>query len=418
MSSYGLPPVLHRGMPCAPEMEMALIGMCLADPKNIDRAKDTFPIEAMHIPEHRQLLELLLTRRAEKKPTDMVSISQFLLESKQLNQVGGAVKLAECYSAGMYPAWDLYEAGVVARWQAREIIQASTDLVSAAFNDPESIPEQISSILPRLQLCAKGKSVMRPVREILLDASDRWQESRQGGQMRGITTGFKRLDKMTGGFLPGEFVVICGETKSGKTALAIQMACATAKNGLGAGVFSLEMSDGELIDRMVSSESGIDSLKFRTGEFDSGDWLRLTDTMGTMCPWPMWITHSIGSLAGIQSECRKMKGKLRLVIVDYIQLVETTVRRDESREQQVAGISRSLKAISTECGITVIGLSQVNEQGKLRESRAIGQDANLVLAVEKGEDATERNLRIVVQRSGPAGGIVPLTFKGEYVRFE
>jgi replicative DNA helicase len=410
--------IANQPLPCAPEIEQLLLGTLIQCPGRISHARESLPVEAFHIPLHQSIFTLLLAREAQKKPTDLMSLVQSVKESGGI----APADLATICGQGLYESmaalyWAQYETQVVTRWQAREIIQAAQELKEAAWRDPDTVPEHINAILPKLQLCSRGQSSMRTLRELLLEAGERWQE-RNTGTLKGISTGFKGLDSQTGGFMPGELIVISGETKSGKTALAIQMACAASKTGLGAAVFSLEMADSELVDRIVASEAGINALKFRTGEFSAGDFVRLNDTMGSAAKWPLWITHSTRNLAGIQSECRKMKGRIRLAVVDYIQLVETTMRKGENREQQVASISRALKSIASECEITMIGLAQVNEDGKLRESRAIGQDANLVLAVERGDSPMERTLRVVVQRSGPAGGTIPLTFRGEYVRFE
>lgn len=384
-------------------------------PEMIDEAKESIPAEAMFIENHRLIYGLMLSRREQGLDCSFISLTQALRDTGRLAQFDNGAELTFLADPAYRSSWDSSKRQVLARYHARNVINAAMEMSEAAQTSPETLQDTVDRLLPLLQGGGKQGSDMKSLRELLFEAQDRWE----GQRSRGISFGFDKLDDATGGAFPGEMTIVCGQAKSGKTSLAMQMGASMAVEGHPVAVFSLEMSDAELVDRLTANEAMVDLKEFRHGKYSTQGYSRISGAISRMCHWPIWISQGAVSLGDIVSSSRNLKAKngLALVIVDYIQLVETSRSKNETREQQVAFISRSLKRLATELGIHVIALSQLNEDGKLRESRAIGQDANLVLVVDPGKEACVRVLRIAMQRNGPAGGEIPLTFRGEHLRF-
>jgi replicative DNA helicase len=230
-----------------------------------------------------------------------------------------------------------------------------------------------------------------------------------------IKFGIDALDNALLPIEPGNQIIICAETGGGKTALALQAALSSPDKAFG--IFSLEMDVRSLIMRMLTSEASVPFSKLRQGRLAERDYQRLTSAVGRLGPRNIHIEdESAVDVQGIATRCRALKRTqgLDAVVVDYLQLVTPATKRDSSREREVSEISRSLKRLALELGVVVIALSQLNDDGRLRESRAIGQDADVVLKVAEGDSG--HSIQIKKHRNGPIGAF-PVTFDGAHMRF-
>ena len=277
-----------------------------------------------------------------------------------------------------------------------------------------------------------------PIRQVVMKAMDKIEfAAKNKGSVTGIPTGFLDLDYRTAGMQPSDLILIAARPSMGKTAFELNIAHHVAlKKNLTLAIFSLEMSKEQLVNRMFSMESNVDSQKLRTGQMNDQEWERLIESAGTIGKSSMIIDDTPGiSIGELRSKCRKYKleHNLSMVIIDYLQLM-TGSGRSDSRQQEISDISRSLKALARELSVPVIALSQLSravEQrpdhrpmlSDLRESGAIEQDADVVMFIYRDEyynhDSDKRGIAEIIiakQRNGPIG-TVELAWLPEYQRF-
>jgi replicative DNA helicase len=280
------------------------------------------------------------------------------------------------------------------------------------------LSEVVQKALVAVAADAESKGRIESLKEVALARISAYEEIyKNKGKLIGVTTGFKPLDDLTGGFREGQLIVIGAATKGGKTSMAVNMATRAANAGHPVGFISLEMSSGELFDRFVASYGGVDVSvlsKAPTAQ-DIGNIGRAAHQASLL---PIYIRDE-GDVNPLQlrAAMRRMCAvhKTRIIVVDYIQLLSPTDRKD-SRERQVAEASRTLKQLAKELGITIIALTQLNADGASRESRAIEHDADLFLVIEK-DDEGDWFLNIKLARAC-ASGKIPLNFRAQWMRFD
>lgn len=287
------------------------------------------------------------------------------------------------------------------------------------------------------------------MRDVLKDTIARLESihGREGG-ITGVPSGFSRLDQMTGGWQPSDLIIIAARPSMGKTALTLAMARNAAMNAskpTGVVIFSLEMSAGQLAQRLLTSEARVDAQAARTGRLSDGDWPKLVRAAGRLSDAPIFIDDTPGLTAlELRAKCRRLKAEhgIGLVVVDYLQLMHGSgMGKNSNREQEIAGISRSLKGLAKELNVPVIALSQLSravetrggdkrpQLSDLRESGSIEQDADVVafiyraarygITVDENGNSTEGLAEILVskQRNGPIGDVT-LAWVDQYARFE
>lgn len=238
--------------------------------------------------------------------------------------------------------------------------------------------------LDALQKQLRPKAPQFPLRQQVLDSVSRYEHTFENRGKTGVPTGIPSFDRKTGGLKKGNFVIIAAETNVGKTTLALNMMNHAMSHGIRTALFSFEMDSGEVIDQLFSMNYNIDRNVFNTGDFTERDLMTLTGKVGEMSKKPLHLFDDPGlGLEQMEEECLKIQD-LGLIVVDYIQLVNVIGFRD-NREQQVASISKFLKRLAKKCGVPVIALSQLNDEGRMRESRAIAHDANIVIILEEGD---------------------------------
>jgi replicative DNA helicase len=408
------------------DAEKAFISAILQRPSIINEAADQISEKLFFHPAHKRIFNSAIELWKEGNGCDLVTITEHMSNAGTLELSGGAAFVTECFIAPCVVSnWEGYVEILKHKHTARLSIAAAERIIASA-NDPSSageLSEIVQKALVAVAADAETTSRIESVKEVAIDRVNEYEAMiKNKGKLIGITSGFRSLDEMTGGFRNGQLVVIGAPTKGGKTAMALNMAMRTADVGNNpVGIISLEMSKGELMDRLIASKSGADlSLLTREGEVDKQLMTKIRHGVDQIAKLPIWIRdESSLNCLQLRAAVRRMVAvhKVKLVVVDYIQLLEPTNSKD-SRERQVAEASRTLKTLAKELGIVIIALTQLNSDGASRESRAIEHDCDLFLTISQDEkDQSSWFLNIKLARACPRASI-PLTFRSEFLRFD
>lgn len=420
------------------ETEGAVLGSILLNPnESMAACLEQMPEDGYFYDlRHQTIYEAMCHIYSEGKVVDLVSLSARLKNIGKLDEIGGFNYITQLPDFSQSAAnISQYIEEIASKRLLRTIIQTCTDCCAQAYDQGtataqevlENFEKRAMSLMPNRKEKRKEMKVL--VGEAVAEI-ERLYESR--GQIDGISTGLTDLDRLTGGLHDGEMIVVAGYPSSGKSALASNIAeCVAINYGLPVGIFSLEMTAKSLVVRMVCSQSRINLRNVRDGFLAERDFPRIANAAGKLSKADIHI-EDISDLSIIQlrSIARRMKQQhgIRLAVIDYLQLLSAIggVRKIESRQQEVTDISRGIKGMALELGIPVLALSQLNDDGKLRESRAIGQDADVLWILENEEDGSNeeatdvRQVKLTIrkQRNGPAPAVVNLTFLKCYTRFE
>ena len=277
------------------------------------------------------------------------------------------------------------------------------------------------------------------IKDVLVSTFDELEKLfNQKGKISGITTGFSGIDRMTSGLHNSDLLILAARPAMGKSAFAINIATSVAKSGIPVAIFNLEMSKEQVVNRILASEAMVDSNKLRTGQLDDNDWMKLASTSGILSDTPIYIDDTPGiSIMEIRTKCRKLKMEkdIGLVVIDYLQLITASGKKNSSREQEISEISRSLKILAKELNIPVIALSQLSRSAEkrqddkrpmlsdLRESGAIEQDADIVMFIYREDyynpETPEKNVAEIIfaKHRGGSTGTVKLKWLGNYTKF-
>jgi len=442
-ASAGPEQLVARVPPHSAEAEACVLGSMILEPSTIDIVVHITRAEDFFRPAHRLIFEQLCQMHNAGKPIDLVTLNEALSRSKVLERVGGAdylVALAE--GVPSTASVEYYARMVRDKALLRNLIAANQQVLQDAYESQDDAAEildraehTIFEIASR-QIGDHAKSI-----ESLLQQTFETLSNADGSMVTGLATGYFKLDELTAGLQNGEMIVLAARPSMGKTALACNMAEYMAvEDGQAVLIFSLEMSKEQLAQRFLCARSRFNSAKLRRGNISAEDWTQLQMAAGDLEKAPIFIDDSAElNILQLRAKARRMKAShdLKCVFIDYLQLM-SSFRRIESRQQQIAEISRGLKALARELNIPIVVLSQLNRgpEGReghrprmsdLRESGAIEQDADVVMLLHR-EDYYHRGepdyeptniteLNVAKQRNGPIG-VVPLTFLQECIRFE
>ncbi len=399
---------------------------------------------------HQYLFDVLAEMYDEKHAIDLITVQQRLKDANQLEAIGGLSYLAALPDAVPSAAnLEYYVEIVREKHILRKMIHTCTSAVGRVYEhegEVDGLLDEVERDVLRISE-ERVESSSRTIKELVHKAINTIEEFHQRqGMLTGVGTGFADLDKMTSGLHGGEMIVIAARPSMGKTSLAMNIAEAVAiDQKLPVGVFSLEMTSESLVLRMLCSRSRVNLRNIRDGFLAERDFPKLTGSAGKLANAPLFIDDSSGlSILQLRAKARRMfqQHGIKLFVIDYLQLLNSTSRRVENRQQEIAEISNGIKALAKELNVPVIILSQLNRElekdksrkprlSDLRESGAIEQDADLVCLLykpdaEKSSDdedgggeleAIPVNLLIAKQRNGPTGD-VHLTFLKGYTRFE
>jgi replicative DNA helicase len=396
-------------------------------------------------PAHQVVYETILDLYGRGEPADPVTVSAELTRTGQLMRVGGTPYLHTLISSVPTAANAGYYAEIVAeRAVLRRLVEAGTRIVQLGYGAASGQGGDVDDVVDRAQAEIYDVTDRRMsedyvrLEQLLQGTMDEIDAiASRGGTSVGVPTGFAELDERTHGLHPGQMIVIAARPAVGKSTLALDVArSCSIRHALTSVIFSLEMSKSEITMRLLSAEAKVPLHRMRSGHMDDDDWARLARRMGEVADAPLYVDDSPNlTMMEIRAKARRLKqrNELRLVVVDYLQLM-TSGKRVESRQQEVSEFSRSLKLLAKELDVPVIAISQLNRSPEqrqdkkpmladLRESGAIEQDADLVILLHR-EDiyepesprAGEADLILAKHRNGPTG-IVTVAFQGTYSRF-
>jgi len=424
------------------EAEMALLGSIMLRPDSIYEIMDSITPKSFYFEKNRTIFETMLELFSKHQPIDILSLSSRLKEKELLERVGGTTFLTELTSMVPSSANIKHYADIVQKkFIMRQLIEASEFISHLGFNEAGDLEEILDHAEKKVFDIANhfaGGATFQELKPLLHEAFERFDRlSSAEHELRGVPTGFKALDDILGGFQKSDLIIIAARPSVGKTALALDIARRTASiHGTPVGIFSLEMSADQLVDRIVSAQSKTDASIIRKGiRNQTGTWRddvfkNLRDSIDELLTTPIYIDDQVGNtILKMRSAARKLKIEkgLKLLIVDYLQLMApTNSKSSDSLVQQVTEISRSLKHLARELDIPVVALSQLSRAvetrgGKpklsdLRDSGSIEQDADLVMFIHSNEEdvrdesgrikeVQRKELIIAKHRNGPLGSV-------------
>jgi replicative DNA helicase len=439
--------------PHSNEAEQGVLGCILLDPNNclgqcIEKLKAG--AEVFYDLRHQTIYEALIQMYDHRDPIDLITVQQRLKDRGLLEQVGGIAYLNALQDAVPSAANLTYYLDIVEEKSLlRKMIHTCTSVVGRVYDydgEVDSLLDEVERDILHMSESRSGGTI-EPVKSLVNKAITQVENyfNRQG-QLGGLATGFTDLDRMTDGMHGGEMVVIAARPSMGKTSLAMNIAESVVLNQkLPVGVFSLEMTAESLVLRMLCSNARVNLRNIREGFMSESDFPKLTSAAGKMSSAPLYIDDTPGlSILQLRTRARRMWQQygVKLFVIDYLQLLNSTSRRaQENRQQEIAEISSGLKALAKELSVPVIVLAQLNRElekdksrkprmSDLRESGSIEQDADLIgllykpasddedaPPLEDSGDGIPVNLLIAKQRNGPTGD-VHLTFLKSYTRFE
>ena len=429
--------------PQNPEAEQWVLGAMLIDPQCISMATGMLRPEDFARHSHRLLFEAIQTLHDSKQVIDLITLADLLKRKNELEAVGGLEYIAYLHTLVPTSASLEYHASIVREKSLlRALIELTETMQQRGFAAREEAQALLGEAEERIvEIAQRGVfhpfASLKEILHTLFDYISQAQES--GGQSGGLATHYLDLDNILGGGMhPGELILLAARPAMGKTSLAMNIAFnVAARSHKPVAVFSLEMAKEQLVQRMLCSETRIDSKRLKNGQLTGEEWVLLTDTMAALSEAPLFIDDSPQlTVAQMRAKARHLqseKGGLALVVIDYLQLMQPA-RRSENRVQEISDISRSLKALARELGVPVLALSQLSravEQTQekrpnlshLRESGALEQDSDIVLFIYRPDyyfpDSDRPNVAEIIiakHRNGPTGSI-ELAFLKEYTRF-
>ncbi|HBA68621.1 MAG TPA: replicative DNA helicase [Lachnospiraceae bacterium] len=433
--------LLKRVLPHSIEAEQSVIGAMIMDQDAIVSASEIVTEEDFYSRQCGTLFAAMVELNDEGKPVDMVTLQDRLREKDVPPEVSSLEYIRDLLNAVPTSANIKHYANIVAeKSMLRRLIKLNEEIANTCYVGKESLEVILEDTEKRVfNLVQKRNSEdFVPIRQVVMNAMDQIEKaSKNKGNVTGIATGFIDLDYRTAGMQPSDLVLIAARPSMGKTAFVLNIAQHVAfKLNQAVAIFSLEMSKEQLVNRLFSLESKVDAQKLRTGSLSDSEWEKLIESAGVIGKSNLIIDDTPGITIGeMRSKCRKYKLEhdLKMVIIDYLQLMSGSGKND-SRQQEISDISRSLKALARELGVPVLALSQLSravEQrpdhrpmlSDLRESGAIEQDADVVMFIYRDDyynkDTDRKGIAEIIiakQRNGPIGTI-ELVWLPEYTKF-
>ena len=435
--------LIKRVMPHSIEAEQSVVGAMLMDKDAILTASELISGQDFYQSAYGVIFDSMVELFNEGRPVDLVTLQDRLKEKDVPPEISSLEFVRDLVTAVPTSANVKYYAEIVAdKSMMRRLIKLNDELSNICYAGNEPLPAILEktekSVFELLQKRNLGEYT--PIRQVVLNALDRIERAAKNkGNVTGIPTGFNDLDYKLSGLQPSDLVLVAARPSMGKTAFVLNIDQYVAfKKEKGVAIFSLEMSKEQLVNRLFSLESQVDSQAIRTGNLKDSDWEKLIEGAGIIGKSNLIIDDTPGiSVSELRSKCRKYKLEhdIQLVIIDYLQLMTGSVgRHSESRQQEISEISRSLKALARELNVPVVALSQLSRavEGRpdkrpmlsdLRESGAIEQDADVVMFIYRDEyynkdTEYKKQAEIIIakQRNGPVG-TVHLAWLADYTKF-
>ncbi|ALC88533.1 DNA helicase [Bacillus sp. FJAT-18017] len=424
------------------EAEQAVLGAIFLEPASLTLATEILIPEDFYRASHQKIFNMMLKLNDQGKAVDLVTVTEELAAAKLLEDTGGVSYLSELASSVPTAANIEYYAKIVEEKSLlRRLIRTATEIAQNGYTREDEVDTLLSEAEKSIMEVSqrKGGGAFHLIKDVLVRTYDNIESMHnRKGDITGIETGFRELDRMTAGFQRNDLIIVGARPSVGKTAFALNISQNVAtKTGENVAIFSLEMGAEQLVMRMLCAEGNIDAQRLRTGSLTDEDWGKLTMAMGSLSRAGIFIDDTPGvRVADIRAKCRRLKQEhgLGMILIDYLQLILGSGRSGENRQQEVSEISRSLKQLARELQVPVIALSQLSRgveqrqdkrpmMSDIRESGSIEQDADIVAFLYRDDyyDKETENKNIIEiiiakQRNGPTG-TVQLAFVKEYNKF-
>jgi replicative DNA helicase len=423
------------------EAEQAILGALMVDRDLVPIVSEIVQKSDFYAPHHATVYDAITALYERGEPVDKVSVAEELRRRKLLDEVGGADFISLLLNTVPTAASAEYYARLVAEKSIlRSLITAGSRITGIAFEQPENVDDVVDQCEQMIfEIGRRSAGGFTLVRDLLKPAFEKIDTLyHQRGTVTGVPSGFARLDQFTTGFQPGELIIIAARPSMGKTSLCLNIALNAARAGKHVALFSLEMSNDQLVQRFLSMEAHIDAQSLRTGNIKDKEWGEITRAMGVLAEVPIFVDDSAAlTVSEVRSRSRRLAATtgLDLIMVDYLQLLRSTNTRVTNRVEIIDEICRGLKALAKELKVPVIALAQLNRSPEsrndkrpmlsdLRESGGIEQEADVVAFIYRDEyynPPTPENeniaeINIAKQRNGPTG-LVQLRFDKRYTSF-
>ena len=434
--------LVKRVLPHSVEAEQSVIGSMLLDRDAILVASEILTSDDFYQNQYGIIFDAMVELCNEGQPVDLITLQNRLKEKELPPDISSMEYVRDLIAAVPTSANVKYYANIVSEKAVlRRLIRTTEEVANACYlekDSTETILEESEKKLFNILQRTNGSDYV-PIQQVVLNAvSNIEKASKLKGSVTGIPTGFVDLDYKTSGLQPSDFILVAARPSMGKTAFVLNMAQYMAfRKDKSVAIFSLEMSKEQLVNRLFSLESKVDSQKIRTGSLEDEDWAKLIEGAGVIGNSRLIIDDTPGiSISELRSKCRKFKLEqgLDIIIIDYLQLMSGSGRGGDSRQQEISDISRALKGVARELNVPVVALSQLSRAvekrddkrpmlSDLRESGAIEQDADVVMFIYRDDyynkDTENKNMAEIIiakQRNGPIG-TVNLVWMPEYTRF-
>jgi replicative DNA helicase len=435
-------PSIDRIPPQNLEAEQSVLGCLMLDKDAIIKIADVIIPDDFYDIRHKLIYEAMLDLFTKNISIDYLTVANRLEEKQQIEKISGSAYLSTLVNSVPSAAHVTHYASILQKkGTLRRLIEVASDITQVAFGEEGDTETILDKAEQRLFGVSQQhlKQNFVSISTILTDSFDRIDQlHRERGKLRGLSTGFVDLDRLLGGLHKSDLVILAARPSMGKTSLALDMMRHIAvSTNTPVGIFSLEMSKDQLVDRLLSAQSNIDFWKIRTGQLKEEDFEQLSDAMGKLGEAPIFIDDAAGSnIMEVRTKARRLQAEhgVGMIVVDYLQLM--TGRNLENRVQEVSEISRNLKILARELNVPVLALSQLNrglenrpdkvpQLADLRESGSIEQDADVVMFIYredmyKGKDSSRPNIaeiHVKKHRNGPTGQ-VDLYFEADKTSFK
>jgi replicative DNA helicase len=435
-------PEIERLPPQNVEAEELILGGILLDPDAVGRVADLLKVDTFYLSAHQEIYRAALALHAQGSPTDLMCITAWLQDQGLLDKVGGQGKLAQLVDRTVSAVnVDQYAELIKDKFLRRQLIKASMEVTQSAYDTAKKLEVVLDQAEQRIFSVTQDRvrQGLVATEEILASTFAELEQRSLGEVLPGLSCNFYDLDAMTQGFQRSDLIIVAGRPSMGKTALAVQVARQISEiHKTGVAIFSLEMSKEQLVQRLLASESGIDSNYLRAGRIHETQWEPLSRAIGTLSQLSIYIDDSPNpSINELRSSARRLQAErpegLGLIMIDYLQLMGGGDATD-GRVQELSRITRSLKGLARELHVPIIALSQLSRgveartnkrplMSDLRESGAIEQDADLIVLLYRDDyynpDSPEKGvceLILAKHRNGPVG-TVKLLFQPSQTKF-
>lgn len=425
------------------EAEQAILGSMLTDKDAVIASIEVLKEEDFYREDNKAIYSAILNLYTRAEPIDIITVKSELESMGKFEQIGGLEYLAELPEKVPTTANAVkYIKIVEEKSTLRRLIKTANEIIELGYNQTEEVDDIMEGAEKKIFniMQDKGEKSYSSIKDVLVDSFTQLEELYNRKQhITGVPTGFTELDYKTAGLHGSELILIAARPAMGKTAFALNIATnASVRAKVPVALFSLEMSKEQLVNRILCSESMVDSNKVRTGKLEENDWTKLAESIGPLSEAEIYIDDTPGiSITEIRAKCRKLKleKNIGMVVIDYLQLVQgSNGRRNGNREQEISEISRSLKILAKEINVPVIALSQLSRAAEqrpdhrpmlsdLRESGAIEQDADIVMFLYRddyyNQDSEKKDIAevIIAKHRGGSTGTVELLWLGSYTKF-